>query len=78
MTSRVHVNADATQPEKQLLAYWQQVESRGDKPKPAYVVFELHKGLIVTWSLSRREMVRWLNSLSYGPASYRLAKVQPA
>lgn len=69
--------SDATQPERQLQNYWRIVEDRGDKPKPAFVVFDRMTGSIRTWSLDRREMVRWCKSLSFSPSLYRLVRVLP-
>lgn len=72
-----HIDADATQPEKQMLAYFENVEARDDKPKPVFAVFSKDTGQLVTWSLSRREMTRWIDA-AIRDDRYRLAKITVA
>jgi hypothetical protein len=60
----------------ELLAYWRMCEARGDKPKPVFAVFDTVTKELKTFSLSRREMTKWVASL-VSPKLYVVAKIEP-
>jgi hypothetical protein len=64
-----------------IFKYWGMCESRGEKPKPVFAVIERWfdtantKDKIKHWSLSRREMAKWVGSL-VSPNLYVIVKIE--
>ena len=60
-----------------IFNYWGMCESRGEKPKPVFAVIDSAntKDKVKHWSLSRREMAKWVGSL-VSPNLYVIVKIE--